>query len=55
MEDNFTNSTRVTEELQILTTLKELRRKKRKRLELYETDVDVINMTVEVNFRIIII
>ncbi|XP_025414185.1 uncharacterized protein LOC112686203 [Sipha flava] len=38
MEDNFTNATKVAEELQISTTLKESRTKKRKRLELYETD-----------------
>lgn len=55
MEDNFTNATKVAEELQISTTLKESRTKKRKRLELYETDDDVINISAEQNFRITII
>eukprot|EP00102_Acyrthosiphon_pisum_P013187 XP_008182673.1 PREDICTED: uncharacterized protein LOC103309313 [Acyrthosiphon pisum] len=55
MEDNFTNATKVAEELQISTTLKESRTKKRKRLELYETDDDMINISAEQNFRITII
>jgi len=55
MEDNFTNATKVAEELQISTTLKETRTKKIKRLELDEADDDVINISAEQNFRITII
>jgi len=50
MEENFTNATKVAEELQISTTLKESRTKKKKRLELYEADDDVINISAEENF-----
>jgi len=51
---NFTNATKVAEELQISTTLKESRTTKKKRLELYESDDDVINISAGQNFKIAI-
>jgi len=54
MEENFTNATKVVEELQISTTLKKSKTTKKKRLKLYEADDDVIDISAQQNFQIAI-